>query len=104
MIKPRSKGGLGLGSLENKNWALLVKWWWRFGDERDALGRRVIATKFGEDKWGWWPVPGPKYRRSGLWAAIVSVGDASSEWGKVLSRGMGFVVGDGRDVRFWLDD
>ena len=28
----------------------------------------------------------------------------SSEWGKVLSKGVGFVVDEGREVRFWLDD
>lgn len=26
VIKPRKDGGLGLGNLENKNWALLAKW------------------------------------------------------------------------------
>lgn len=28
----------------------------------------------------------------------------SSEWGKVLSKGIGFVGGQGREVRFLLDD
>ena len=45
VIKPKSKGGLGLGSLENKNLALLAKWWWRFGKEKEALWRRLIAIK-----------------------------------------------------------
>ena len=55
MIKPKSSGGFDLGSLENKNWALLAKWWWRFGEEKEALWRRLIASKYGKDKWGWWP-------------------------------------------------
>ena len=55
----------------------------------EALLRRVIATKYVEDKWGWWPVPGLRYRRSSLWGAIVSVGDASYELENVLSRGAG---------------
>ena len=45
------QGGIGLGNLEFENWALLVKWWWRFGEERAALWRRVIVAKYGEDKW-----------------------------------------------------
>ena len=53
MIKPKSSGGLGLGSLENKNLALLAKSWWRFGEEKEAFWRRLIASKYGEDKWGW---------------------------------------------------
>lgn len=83
--------------------SLLMKWWWRFG-EKEALWRKVIATKYGEDRWGRWPSPGPRHRRSGLWGAIASVSDVSSEWGKVLSKGVGFVVGEGRVVSFWLDD
>ena len=66
-------GGLSLGSLEKKNVALLVKWWWRIGEKREPLWRRVIAAKYDEDKWGWWPNPGPRFHRSGLWGAIVSV-------------------------------
>lgn len=26
-----------------------VCWWWRFGDEKDALWRRNIESKYGED-------------------------------------------------------
>ena len=52
VIKPKSSGGLGLGSLENKNWALFAKWWWRFGEEKETLWRRLIASKYGENKWG----------------------------------------------------
>ena len=72
--------------------------------EREALWRKLIATKYGVDKWGWWPSPGPKYRRSSQWGGIVSVGDESFTVGKILSKGVGYVVGEGSEVRFWLDD
>ena len=48
-------GGLGLGELKNKNRALLTKWWWRFGEEREAIWRKVIEFTYGEDRWGWVP-------------------------------------------------
>lgn len=66
MIKPKSCGGLGLGNIEYKNAALLVKWWWRFGDEREALWRKVIADKYGVDNSGWWPNPGHRSHKSSL--------------------------------------
>ena len=47
VIKPKVAGGLGLGSLGFKNWSMFAKWWWRFGEERDALWRRVIVEKYG---------------------------------------------------------
>ena len=77
-----------------------MKWWWRFGDEREALWRKVIADKYGADNSGWWPNLSHRTRRSSLWGAIASVGDVSSKWGKVLSKGVGFVEGEGREVRF----
>ena len=95
--------GLGLSSLESKNPALLAKWWWRFGKERESFGG-ALATKYGVDKWGWWPNLGAKHHVSGLWRAIASLWDVSIVSGKVLSKGVGFMVGYGRDVRFWLDD
>ena len=50
---PLSSGGLGIRNLRTFNVALLGKWLWRFGQERDALWRQVIEVKYGCD-WGGW--------------------------------------------------
>lgn len=55
VVKPKGAGGLGLGDLRLKNVALLAKWWWRFGEEKEVLWRRVIVYKYGESEWGWVP-------------------------------------------------
>lgn len=40
VIKSKRDGGLGLDSLESKNWALIAKWWWRSGKKRRHPGER----------------------------------------------------------------
>ena len=83
----------------------LMKWWWTFGEKKEALWRKVIketlwrkviASKYGEDKRGWWPLPGPSYG----WISFL-VGDVSTVRGEILSKGVDFLVEDGRNVRFW---
>lgn len=47
---------MSLGNLEKKkkkNWALLAKWKWRFGNEKEALWRKIIAIKYGRTN-GFW--------------------------------------------------
>ena len=39
--------------MRSLNSALLEKWLWRYGIETDALWRRVIEVKYGND-WGGW--------------------------------------------------
>lgn len=55
VIKPKKAGGVSLENLEFKNWSLLAKWWWRFGEGREALWRKAAAEKYGKDEWGWDP-------------------------------------------------
>ena len=50
---PISSGGLGIRKLSLFNQALLGKWLWRFGIEKDALWRQVIESKYGS-LWGGW--------------------------------------------------
>ena len=52
VVRPQLAGGLGLVDLDLQNWSLLAKWWWRYGEEKDALWRRVMVSKYGEDGWG----------------------------------------------------
>lgn len=40
--------GLGIRQMRHHNHALLAKWLWRFGTERDSLWRRVVVAIFDE--------------------------------------------------------
>lgn len=48
-------GGLGIKSIRDMNEALLMKWWWRYGTEKESLWRKVIKSKNkmgdGHQKW-----------------------------------------------------
>lgn len=55
MVKAKLDRALDLESLYLNNRPLLVKWWWRIGEENEALWRRIVASNHGEDNWGWVP-------------------------------------------------
>ena len=44
---PISSGGLGIRKIRLFNIAILGKWLWRFGIEKNALWRKVIELKYG---------------------------------------------------------
>ena len=50
---PYSHGGLGTKNLRKFNEALLGKWLWRFGTEREALWQKVVEAKYGSMDGGW---------------------------------------------------
>ena len=54
---PVQNGGLGIRWLRRFNSALLGKWLWRYGTERDALWRKVIKAKYGDEVGGWCTKP-----------------------------------------------
>ena len=70
VCSPFSSGGLGIKNLRKFNEALLGKWLWRFGTEREALWRKVVVTKYGILAGGWMSnIPtGP--HGVGLWKLI----------------------------------
>lgn len=49
----RAVGGVGIRSIKTLNRALLIKWMWRFGIERESLWRKVVAGKYGGALNGW---------------------------------------------------
>ena len=49
IMRPKSKGGLGIASLKIKNEGLLSKWIWRFFTEDGAVWKDVIREFYGVD-------------------------------------------------------
>ena len=69
VCSPVEVGGLGVRKIVCFNQALLAKWLWRFGHEIFHLWRRVIATKYGEDR-GWSTKVSGRDHGCGLWCSI----------------------------------
>ena len=93
---PYNQGGLAVKNLRLFNEALLGKWFWRFGIEREALWRQVIVGKYGSLIGGWSSNSVQGTHGVGLWKHIRKGWDKFSQFFK-------FKVGDGSRTRFWLD-
>jgi len=93
---PISNGGLGIRKLVQFNRALLGKWLWRFGMDRDAWWRVAVESKYGSLWGGWCPREVAGAFGVGLWKFI------RKGW-ENFSKFLRFEVGDGSRIRFWHD-
>lgn len=93
ICKPSCHGELDIKDI---NRSLLYKWLWRFGLERDALWKRVIAAKYGEECNGWLLIPPLGVVGSGVWKGICA-------WKDQFSHFIWFKINRGDRVSFWHD-
>jgi hypothetical protein len=96
VCSPLSAGGLGLRKLVDFNRALLGKWLWRYGREREAWWRVVVEAKYGSMWGGWCTVPRTGVSGVSLWKNIRLGWEAFSSHTRL-------VLGDGSWIRFWHD-
>lgn len=64
VTKPKERGGLGITPLHLRNQALLCKWNWRFGKEREALWATVLTSRYRIGERGGWTL-GDRVEREG---------------------------------------
>lgn len=95
VCRPYDQEGIGIKPLRITNGALLNKWLWRFGNERGALWRRLVAAKYGEEGYGW---------RSGEPGGL-----GCSMWRDIYKgiesffNHIRFKTNNGESVKFWQD-
>ena len=93
---PKEGGGLRIRPLRIMNEALKTKWLWRFVIEDDALLKKVIVSKYGVNRFGWWSMRSFFAHGVGCWKSILS----SLEVFKLFVR---FEIRNGARVFFWHD-
>jgi hypothetical protein len=93
ICEPLQNGGLGVKDLQRFNWALLGKWLWRYGTERDALQWQVVVAKYGSSWEDWCSKEVKDSYGVSLWKSI------HRGWPS-FSKHLLFMVGDGTRVQF----
>jgi hypothetical protein len=101
VIKSKSSGGLGLGSIHNKNLALLFKWLWNLDDGVAGGWQEHILLKYRPHFIN--GIPAFTGSLSPTWHDIVSAIFSTQNIANLLHANVGFNVGDGRNIRFWTD-
>ncbi|XP_062089071.1 uncharacterized protein LOC133795633 [Humulus lupulus] len=96
VCKSRNYGGLGIGNIEKRNKAFLMKWLWRFPLERKALWYKVVKSRYGLDEGHWDTGGGRRLSVRGPWRDITALYE---EYRKMVC----FKVGKGDRIQFWED-
>ncbi|XP_026432710.1 uncharacterized protein LOC113330060 [Papaver somniferum] len=89
----KERGGLGVLNLKFMNIALLAKWSWRFGIEKNSLWYKLIVEKYGCNYSHW--VPGPVFSSHGVscWKTISDL----------VNNNSSLCIHSGTRVSFWYD-
>lgn len=99
---PKKLGGLGVGNLLNPNLSLLIKWWWRFFSEPNALWRKIIQGKYGYHSpfsWSDFSIPS----MGGPWKQICSSILLNPSAKRIAKSCVRKLVGNGDSTLFWHD-
>ena len=103
VCKRKSKGGLGIGRILDKNKAMMVKWIWRFSKEDQSLWRRGICSKYKIDEsllsWDW---IGRKYA-SFFVKSMQELLKAGTRSAVVIKEGFVPVIGRGNRLQLWTN-
>ncbi|KAG7599981.1 Reverse transcriptase zinc-binding domain [Arabidopsis suecica] len=97
VTRPKSEGGLGIRAAQDMNKALVAKLGWRLFHDHDSLWVKLVKKKYkvGNIHDGSWLIK--KGTWSSTWRSI------ASGLRDVVIPGKSWVLGNGRQVKFWTD-
>lgn len=104
VCKHKFLGGLGIVDLAVKNRGLLNKWIWRYANEEDAMWRKIIVGKYGENYTNLLPENRNVRRFSIVWRNIVKPLVVVDESHSYLMDGLGYSLGNGVRISFWCHE
>ncbi|CAL5367336.1 unnamed protein product [Camellia sinensis] len=103
VTKSVAQGGLGIRRIRDVNACLLLKWWWKFGNQISALWRQVVCSKYKIEVQCWHPPVQSSYKLSRVWKDIICIGLHSSHTFQSFLDNCQIKVGNGSRIRFWHD-
>jgi hypothetical protein len=103
VCQPRSNGGLGVRDVGKVNLSLLLKWRWKLIQGEDAIWKRVLVARYGENvrsnvHW----IDHPIHNRASVWWKDLCRIDIF-EGGSWFALNVVRRVGRGDSTRFWKD-
>ncbi|KAE8655306.1 2-succinylbenzoate--CoA ligase [Hibiscus syriacus] len=103
VCKSKEEGGLGVLNILNMNRALLGKWSWRFANERNAVWRRLICSKYNLDHASLLFNSKIPTKSSWIWRSVVNTDFKEDSFGPKFRSLCRIQVGSGQFIRFWQD-
>ena len=97
ILNSLDNGGLGIGSLQAHNTALLAKWWWRFKTDANALWRNVITAIHGTTGGLGEEI------KVGVWGKIAGLNLVTENANISLISFFCRQIGNGENTKFWID-
>ena len=101
ITRSKQHSGWGIIPIRHMNAALLCKWWWKFGHDRDALWRKVLISKCKANNNVWFPSSINGVHCASLWNGIISIGDRQGKFGDVVWNNLLIKVGSGKEVYYF---
>jgi len=94
--------GLGIGSLRDKNKALLFKWLWRFGLEESNIWKNMIKSIYNLQCFKL--IPQDTILGAGsTWSRIVNYYVKDNRLQNIINHQSVILVGIDKMIKFWLD-
>ncbi|XP_028075237.1 uncharacterized protein LOC114277538 [Camellia sinensis] len=103
VTKSISQGGLGIRKIRKVNDCLLMKRWWRFANENEALWKKVVCNKYKIQAGAWLPNQIVGIRWSKIWGDKLAVAEQRNTILQFFLDNLHIKVGNGCRVRFWQD-
>ncbi|XP_028089573.1 uncharacterized protein LOC114289924 [Camellia sinensis] len=103
VTRSKWQGGLGVRDLGEVNDCLLLKWWWRYGNEDKALWKSVLCSRYGRIDGGWMPPVSHTGGMSNIWQDIVKLLVVNQHQREFYDDHFKVSVGNRRRIHFWSD-
>nr|XP_034930821.1 uncharacterized protein LOC118061489 [Populus alba] len=99
---PKRIGGLGIGSLRDKNTALLYKWQWRLGSEESSLWKELIKFIHNTNSSSFLPQT-PLSGTGSTWTCMINHCIKDNRLQEIMSHQSMVLIGNGKRTTFWHD-